>query len=515
MTPNPHPAHHGPYTELTADAARDLRRPISPDEVRFKVQAVRWNKRDGQEKVATAAQVVAYIDARTVVARLNLLFPGTWKAPTDALPLEMRLTRRNADGTLTPIRVTDQGEVKADDTLYYRCRLAIADAAFEDVGAGDDPKAAYSDAIKRVAVRAGIGESLYAMDSPWLRVGDAEHQLRVSRAGKPYLDERTIRWLRSMYEAWLMRAGAIFGEPFPHAPAPTLPGAPDAPADLAPAAQTGDAPAPGTGAGNLAAVSAPEIPDIPGAPDPEPCAEGAPSATADGDAGAPPDEPHVNDAVRQMIAAAHATGVTAKTLKRLAVLLAARKPDTVPKLEDLDDKLAAELARRRAGPQRRLGRRHARRDGREGAALRAPQHPRAATQGVPRPPRPARNRGAGARRTGRRARSGVIADAREETPLAGHPHTQRPSETLAAGSHRDGVESFSDMVTRTAARSVANSRRWPARRAACRSSISTWLKIASSGSRCSSCSRTAQRSGGAAGFRMRRSPPWPASRPSW
>ena len=124
MTPNPHPTHHGPYTELTAEAARDLRRPISPDEVRFKVQAVRWTKRDGQDKVATAAQVVAYIDARTVVARLNLLFPGHWQAPTDALPLEMRLTRRNADGTLTPIRLTDQGEVKADHTLYYRCRLS-------------------------------------------------------------------------------------------------------------------------------------------------------------------------------------------------------------------------------------------------------------------------------------------------------------------------------------------------------------------------------------------------------
>src|SRR3954454_21744302 len=270
MTPTPHPTHHGPYTELTAEAARDLRRPISPDEVRFKVQAVRWTKRDGQDKVATAAQVVAYIDARTVVARLNLLFPGAWKAPTDALPLEMRLTRRNADGTLTPIRLTDQGEVKADHTLYYRCRLQIAEAAFEDVGAGEDPKADYSDAIKRAAVRAGIGESLYAMDTPWLRIGDAENQLRVNRAGKPYLDDRTTRWLRGMYEAWLTRAGAIFGEPLPHAPAPTLPGAPETPADEP---RTSD---PGADAhdGNLAAVIPPETPDIADAP-----------ATPDGPAG--------------------------------------------------------------------------------------------------------------------------------------------------------------------------------------------------------------------------------------
>jgi hypothetical protein len=340
MTPTP--AHNGPYRELTADAARDLRRPISPDEVRFKVQAVRWTKRDGSDRVATAAQVVAYIDARTVVARLNLLFPGRWHAPTDALPLEMRLTRRNADGTQTPIRIADQGEVKADHTLYYRCRLAIGDAAFEDVGAGDDPKAAYSDAIKRAAVRAGIGESLYAMDTPWLRVGDAEHQLRVSRAGKPYLDERTIRWLRSMYEAWLTRAGAIFGEPLPHAPAPTLPGASETPTDdphtVAPAA---DADARD---GNLTAVTPPAIPDIPDTP-----AESGDPATPDGPAGdenGAATDAQTSDAVRRMAVAAQSTGVTARTLNRLAVLLAARAPETVLKLEDLDDKLAAELTRR-------------------------------------------------------------------------------------------------------------------------------------------------------------------------
>src|SRR4051794_35253831 len=102
MSQTSHPGHQGPYTHLTAEAARDLRRPIAPTEVRFKVQAVRWTGR-GEEKTASAAQIVAYIDARTVIARLNLLFPGAWRAQTEALPLEMRLTRRNADGTLTAI----------------------------------------------------------------------------------------------------------------------------------------------------------------------------------------------------------------------------------------------------------------------------------------------------------------------------------------------------------------------------------------------------------------------------
>src|SRR4051812_15460854 len=293
-------AHQGPYTQLTADAARDLRRPIAAPEVRFKVQAVRWTGR-GEDRNATAAQVVAYIDARTVVARLNLLFPGAWRADTDALPLEMRLTRRNADGTLTAIRLTDQGEVKADDTLYYRCRLAIGDATFEDVGAGEDPKAAYSDAIKRAAVRAGIGESLYAMDSPWLRVGPADGQLRVSRAGKPYLDERTSRWLRLMYEAWLTRAGSIFGEPLPHAPAATLPGVDDTPPDQPPPPPGGNGAAPAhNDTGHPAATAPPAIPAIPVPPDdPEP-AEPAPREATDAPAGA-----HVSDAVRETIATAH------------------------------------------------------------------------------------------------------------------------------------------------------------------------------------------------------------------
>src|SRR4051794_32451034 len=338
MTPTPHPAHNGPYTELTADAARDLRRPIAPDEVRFKVQGVRWIKRDGAEKIASAAQVVAYIDARTVVARLNLLFPGRWHAPTDALPLEMRLTRRNADGAPTPIRISDQGEVKADPTLYYRCRLQIGDAAFEDVGAGEDPKAAYSDAIKRAAVRAGIGESLYAMDSPWLRVGGADGQLRVNRTGKPYLDERTSRWLQRMYEAWLTRAGSTFGEPLPHAPAAGLPGVDDTPPDEPPTPTGGNgAAASRNGDGHLPAVATPAAPEISDPPNDPPPAEPAPGGPA---------RAHVSYALRDTIATAHAAGISAKTLNRLAVLLAGRRPEPVIKLEELDETLAAEPPRR-------------------------------------------------------------------------------------------------------------------------------------------------------------------------
>ena len=53
MSQTSHGAHQGPYTQLSAEAARDLRRPIAAAEVRFKVQAVRWTGR-GQEKIASA-----------------------------------------------------------------------------------------------------------------------------------------------------------------------------------------------------------------------------------------------------------------------------------------------------------------------------------------------------------------------------------------------------------------------------------------------------------------------------
>ena len=335
-------AHRGPYTQLTADAARDLRRPIAATEVRFKVQAVRWSRREGPDKVATAAQVVAYVDARTVIARLNLLFPGAWRADTDALPPAMRLTRPGPDGGLTAVRLRD-GEPVADDTLYYRCRLRIAGAVFEDVGAGEDPKAAYSDAIKRAAVRAGIGESLYAMDSPWLRVGGADGHLRVTRAGRPYLDERTTGWLARMYAAWLTRAGSTFGAPLAHAPAPALPATGEQGQHPHPA----PGPAPVADAGRartrLAAVSVPDLPDIPDPParpdDADGDAEPAASAAADGLAA-------VSGAVREAIAIAHAAGVSARTLSRLAVLLAARPADGAIALGDVDDALAGELARR-------------------------------------------------------------------------------------------------------------------------------------------------------------------------
>ena len=296
-------AHGGPYTELSADAARDLRRPIAPAEVRFKVQATNHDD--------TRAQVIAYIDARTVIARLNLLLPGRWRAGTEPVPLDMRLTATDEHGNRYPIVIDRDGQVRCDRELAYRCRLEIAGAIFEDVGTGDDPKAAYSDALKRAAVRAGIGECLYAMDSPWLAVGDGDGQLRVSRGSRPrpIIDRRTLAWLRGSYERWLREAGAAFGEPLAHAPAVTAL-AQDPPDDHVSAAPPPD--------GGQATV---EIPQVPPAPD-------------------------AGDDITRIAAAAHTAGASPRTVNRLAALLAGLGPETVMRLDTIDEKLVTEIIER-------------------------------------------------------------------------------------------------------------------------------------------------------------------------
>jgi hypothetical protein len=85
------------------------------------------------------------------------------------------------------------------------------------VGEGVDPKAAFSDAVKRVAVQFGLGRVLYAMRAPWLRAGDGDGELRHDGRGVLFVDERTEAWCREMYERWLEERGVReFGEPLVH-----------------------------------------------------------------------------------------------------------------------------------------------------------------------------------------------------------------------------------------------------------------------------------------------------------
>jgi hypothetical protein len=175
------------------EALPELRRPPAPAAVRLKLTAT--------NRENTAGQVAAYVDARLVLDRLDLVCGANWHARFEALPERLWPT-------------TKEGEERL---LHVRCRLTAFGVTREDVGEGETPKAAVSDALKRAAVHFGVGRALYAMASPWLEKGPGEGQLRTKRRGRLRIDERTERHLRRSYERWLADKGArLFGRPLDH-----------------------------------------------------------------------------------------------------------------------------------------------------------------------------------------------------------------------------------------------------------------------------------------------------------
>ena len=173
------------------EALPELRRPPAPQAVKFKIQ----------NGVGDYAQIAPYIDARLVYDRLDQVCGGNWSGKFGPMPPE-----------LIPDRDPDDSPV-----LYVRCQLTVFGVTREDVGEGDDPKAAFSDAAKRAAVHFGIARAIYAMRLPWLEKGDADSELRENRKGRLYVDARTDDWCRRQYERWLEARGIErFGEPLDH-----------------------------------------------------------------------------------------------------------------------------------------------------------------------------------------------------------------------------------------------------------------------------------------------------------
>lgn len=184
------------------EALRELRRPPASAAVKFKLQAV---TKDGG-----SGQVACYVDARLVLDRLDLVCGGNWAASFDT-----------DQEVLGPVVKAKEGE----RILYARCRLMVFGVTREDVGEGDTPKAAFSDALKRAAVHFGVGRALYAMAAPWLEKGPGAGQLRTTRRGKLRIDARTEEHLRRGYGRWLEAKGSrLFGEPLDHGDEAGAPG---------------------------------------------------------------------------------------------------------------------------------------------------------------------------------------------------------------------------------------------------------------------------------------------------
>lgn len=183
-----------PSARSLADALPLLRAPFAPGQVKWKIQRVLPG--------GNAAQVVGYLEVRAVYDRLNQVVGPDWETAFELIET---------------VPVPAKGERPAHTLYRVRCRLRVDGVRREDLGEGEDPKAAFSDAAKRAAVHFGIGVSVYALPEIVRPVGSRNGELRLVR-GRPVLDDRTRASLTRSYEQWLTGPGRDFGAPLPAGP---------------------------------------------------------------------------------------------------------------------------------------------------------------------------------------------------------------------------------------------------------------------------------------------------------
>lgn len=199
VAPNRPGNHESDLAQLPVASYRDaveyLRRPFTASAVRYKVQA-----QTPKGNRPTRALVVCYIDARLVIERLNLVCPHLW---------------------------SDAYEPTAKAMW---CHLTVDGITRHDVGEpgdspqGSKPKALVSDALKRAAVKFGVGVSLYATPQIWLDMARAEVEQRFAgkddRGQEKFRLEITARGLQvcqAAYQRWLdEHAVQVFGQPLDH-----------------------------------------------------------------------------------------------------------------------------------------------------------------------------------------------------------------------------------------------------------------------------------------------------------
>lgn len=139
-----------------------LAKPFTADEIDWRVGSTTKTKEKGQ--------ALAYIDARAVMDRFDAVMGVNWKCE---YPTIQRLAAGmgEEDGD-------EQGRRKkprSKSLVVCRISLRFGDEwIWREDGAGDSAveaeKGALSDALKRAAVRWGVGRFLYAMPNPWVKL---------------------------------------------------------------------------------------------------------------------------------------------------------------------------------------------------------------------------------------------------------------------------------------------------------------------------------------------------------
>lgn len=128
---------------IQAEVRARLEAPFAVSEVRWKPQTIKGNR----------ALVVAYISARAVMDRLDDVFgPENWQDEYEIL----------ADGAAM-CRLT----VRYPGTSEWITKVDVGGES-EQPDEGDRRKASISDALKRAAVKVGIGRYLYSLPMQWV-----------------------------------------------------------------------------------------------------------------------------------------------------------------------------------------------------------------------------------------------------------------------------------------------------------------------------------------------------------
>lgn len=121
---------------LTKEHLEILKKPFPIEKMGVKVQSLSKDK--------TKAMLVLYLQHTDVADRLEEVDPS-WTAE----PVDVKLDT-------------------AKNLYYVRLRLNLLGVSRENVGDGDDPKGAFSDALKRTAMLFGVGRFLYDSELVWV-----------------------------------------------------------------------------------------------------------------------------------------------------------------------------------------------------------------------------------------------------------------------------------------------------------------------------------------------------------
>ena len=129
---------------LTLQDLKILRAPFPKEKLGVKVQTLNKDK--------TRAMLVLYLQHTDVKDRLEEVDPS-WSMEV-------------------------LSEERFNDLFYVRVRLTLKGISRENVGDGFDPKAAYSDALKRAGMLFGVGRYLYDSTTVWVDYSEPRDRYR-------------------------------------------------------------------------------------------------------------------------------------------------------------------------------------------------------------------------------------------------------------------------------------------------------------------------------------------------